>query len=296
VTSYTAVQKKQTIPRKKLARIILANIVLYTLALTLSLIFALPLIWLVSTSLKTGAQAFRLPPELIPNPFVFSNYINGLTFIPIGNAVLNTLLVAVPRILGSLVACSLVAYGFSCVEWDGRDTLFFICISTMVIPYAVVMIPLYIFYNRLGWVGTFAPLIVPYLFGEPYYIFLIRQFFMGIPCELRDAARVDGSSELSIFIKIILPLAKPVLSVVMLFQFMWIWSDYLEPLIFLENPALYTVSLALHHFGANWKGADLDRYPWFMAAITAATIPVLVLFFFVQRTFIEGISMTGLKG
>jgi multiple sugar transport system permease protein len=273
-----------------------SRIALYTTAIIFSMIFALPLFWLVSTSLKTGQQAFLVPPKMIPDPFVWSNYINGLTFIPIAQAILNTFLIAIPRIFGSVAACTLVAYGFSCIDWDGRDILFFICLSTMIIPYAVVMIPLYILFNRLGWVGTYLPLIVPYLFGEPYYIFLIRQFFLSIPRELRDAARVDGCSEFMIFLKIILPLAKPVLAVCVLFQFMWIWGDYMEPLIYLTEPKMHTVSLAIYNFGANWRGASLDRYPWFMAAITATTLPILVLFFLVQRTFIEGISLTGLKG
>ncbi len=268
----------------------------HSLAVTLSLVFALPLIWLVSTSFKTGQEAFRIPPVLIPERILLSNYLKGLTFIPIGRAFANTMIIAIPRILGSLIACSLVAYGFSCLEWDGRDTLFFLCVSTMVIPYAVVMIPLYIFYSHLGWVGTFLPLIVPYLFGEPYYIFLLRQFFLGVPSELREAARIDGFSEFMILWKIVLPLAKPVLAIAMVFQFWWIWGDYMEPLIYLDNPALYTIALVLHNFGVNWKGADLERYPWFMAAVTATTVPVLVLFFLVQRTFVEGIAVTGLKG
>lgn len=282
------------IPRR--LRRLVAGVGVHVLAVVLSLIFALPLIWLISTSLKTGQEAFRIPPSIIPERILLSNYLKGLTFIPIGRAFVNTMIIAIPRILGSLIACALVAYGFSCLEWDGRDTLFFLCLSTMVIPYAVVMIPLYIFYNRLGWVGTFLPLIVPYLFGEPYYIFLLRQFFMGIPCELREAARIDGCSEFTILWKIVLPLAKPVLAIIVVFQFWWIWGDYMEPLIYLDNPNMHTIALVLHYFGVNWKGADLERYPWFMAAVTATTLPVLVLFFLVQRTFVEGIAVTGLKG
>jgi multiple sugar transport system permease protein len=166
----------------------------------------------------------------------------------------------------------------------------------MIIPYAVTMIPLYLLFNRLGWVGGYLPLIIPSFFGEPYFIFLLRQFFMGIPQELSDAARVDGCSEIMIFIKIILPLSKPALAMVALFTFMGTWGDYLGPLIYLNDPDKYTVSLALYQFGANWRGSNLDRYTWFMASISAMTLPVLLLFFLVQRTFIEGISLTGLKG
>jgi multiple sugar transport system permease protein len=286
----------RTKPKQKRERSVLQSILLYTTALIFSVIFSLPLIWLLSTSLKTGQQAFVIPPELIPDPFVFSNFFNGVTFIPVGKAIINTLTIAVPRILGSTLACAIVAYGFSCLDWDGRDALFFICISTMVVPYAVVMIPIYIFFSRINWVGTYLPLIAPYVLGEPYYIFLIRQFFMGIPCELRDAARVDGCSEFQIFWRVILPLAKPVLAVVVLFQFMWIWGDYMEPLIYITNPDKFTISLSIYQAGATWRGANLDRYPWFMAAITTTTLPILGLFFLVQRTFIEGIALTGLKG
>jgi multiple sugar transport system permease protein len=269
---------------------------LYTAMALLSIIFGLPLIWMISTSLKTGPEAFRLPPDFIPNPIVWMNYINGLSYLPFIKFILNTMIITLPRIVGAVGVSALVAYGFSRIEWDGRDTLFFICVATMVIPFAVTMIPLYLLFHHFGWIGTYLPLIVPSMFAEPYFIFLLRQFFMGIPQELSDAARVDGCSELMIFWQIILPLSKPVLAVVALFQFMWTWGDYMGPLIYLNDPNKFTVSLGLYQFGISWRGATLDRYTWFMAAITAMTLPVLILFFLVQRTFIEGISLTGLKG
>ncbi len=269
---------------------------LYAISLLLSLAFALPLIWLVSTSLKTGSQAFRVPPQFIPNPLVLENYVKGLTFMPFGRYALNTMIIILPRLAATILVSSLVAYGFSRIEWDGRDALFFVCIGTMVIPYAVTMIPLYLLFHRVGWVGTYLPLIVPHLFADPYYVFLLRQFFMGIPGELSDAARVDGCGEAGIFLRIILPLSKPVLAVVALFQFMYSWGEYLGPLIYINDPKKLTVSLGLVQFGSSWKGATLDRYTWFMAAAAAMTLPILVIFFLVQRTFIEGISLTGLKG
>ena len=269
---------------------------LYATLVLCSIIFGLPLIWMISTSLKPGAEAFRFPPNFIPNPIVWENYIKGLTYLPFIKYILNTLIIIIPRTVGAVGVSALVAYGFSRIEWDGRDILFFICLATMVIPFAVTMIPLYLLFHHLGWIGTYLPLIVPSLFAEPYFIFLIRQFFMGIPQELSDAARVDGCSEFMIFWQIILPLSKPVLAVVALFQFMWTWGDYLGPLIYLNDPNKFTVSLGLVQFGSNWRGATLDRYVWFMAATTAMTLPVLIVFFLVQRMFIEGISLTGLKG
>jgi multiple sugar transport system permease protein len=270
--------------------------VLYFILVSCSIIFGLPLIWMISTSLKPGSDAFVFPPNFIPHPVVWENYVKGLTYLPFGKYILNTLIIIIPRTIGAVVVSALVAYGFSRIEWDGRDTLFFICVATMVIPFAVTMIPLYLMFHRFGWIGTYLPLIVPSLFAEPYFIFLIRQFFMGIPQELSDAARVDGCSEFMIFWQIILPLSKPVLAVVALFQFMWTWGDYMGPLIYLNDPNKFTVSLGLVQFGSSWRGATLDRYVWFMAAITAMTLPVLIVFFLVQRTFIEGISLTGLKG
>ncbi len=272
------------------------KILLYSLLFALSLIFALPLIWLVSTSLKEGAEAFKIPPDLIPDPVVWMNYIYGLTYMPFGKYILNTMIITIPRIFGCVIVSALVAYGFSRIQWDGRDSLFFVCVATMIIPYAVTMIPLYLLFNKLGWVGSYLPLIVPSLLGEPYFIFLLRQFFLGIPQELSDAARVDGCSELMIFWQIILPLSKPALAMVALFTFMGTWGDYMAPMIYITDPDKYTVSLALYQFGASWRGSNLDRYTWFMAAISAMTLPILFLFFFVQRSFIEGISLTGLKG
>lgn len=282
--------------RRRWLRELPGKIAVYGLSVSLSAVFALPLVWLVSTSLKTGDQAFRVPPALIPAPIVWDNYIKGLTYLPFGRYLVNTVQIIIPRLFGAVFVSAVVAYGFSRIEWNGRDALFFVCVATMVIPYAVTMIPLYLLFHRLGWVGSYLPLIVPQLFAEPYYIFLLRQFFMGIPQELSDAARVDGCSESVIFWRIILPLSKPVLAVVALFQFMWTWGEYLGPLIYISDPNKLTVSLALFQFGSSWRGATLDRYAWFMAATAAMTLPVLVIFFLVQRAFIEGISLTGLKG
>ncbi len=282
--------------RRRTLREIPAQVLLYAVVLFLCVAFALPLVWLVSTSLKTGTQAFKVPPEFIPHPIVWSNYVKGLTFLPFPRYIANTLLLTAPRLAGAVIVSSLVAYGFSRIEWDGRDTVFFFCVATMIIPYAVTMIPQYILFHRLGWVGGYLPLFVPSLFAEPYYIFLLRQFFMGIPTELSDAARVDGAGEITIFSRIILPMARPALAVVSLFTFMGTWGDYMGPLIYLNDKAKFTVTLGLNQFAGGWRGATLDRYTWFMAATTAMTIPILVIFFLVQRSFIEGISLTGLKG
>jgi multiple sugar transport system permease protein len=193
--------------------------------------------------------------------------------------------------LGSVLSASLVAYGFSKIQWPERDFFFLILISTMMIPFAVTMIPLFITFKNLGWLDTYYPLIVPAFFAPAYYTFLLRQFFLTIPAELSDAARVDGASEFYIYRGIILPLAKPALAVVLLFQFLGAWNDFLGPLIYLRNPDRYTLALGIQQF----RSALLTEWGGLMAASTLVTLPIIILFFFTQKTFIQGISITGLK-
>ena len=282
-------------PGGRLFRRVTGRIALYATVLALAVAFALPFFWLLTSSLKTGRQAFAVPPVWFPNPVVIGNYPAALTSGPFLQYTLNTLEITAPRIVGSVFVSALVAYGFSRINWDGRDVVFFLCLSTMMIPFAVTMIPLYIVFFKLGWVGSYLPLQVPWLFGTPFHIFLLRQFFMTIPRELDDAARVDGAGELRIFWGIVMPLSKPALAVVGLFTFLAAWSDYLGPLIYIQDTSQYTLSLGLWYMG-NMMWGSLDRYAMSLAASTAVTVPVVVVFFLAQRTFIEGVSITGLKG
>lgn len=274
---------------------ILGRVLFYSLMIFLSLVFAGPLIWMISTSLKTDPQVFTVPPIWIPNPMRFVNYPEALTGRPFGLFTLNSLRYALTSVIGVLISSTLVAYGFSRIRWTGRDVFFILCISTMMIPFQVRMIPLYIIFKDLDWLNSYKPLIVPMFFGvNAYYIFLLRQFFMSIPQELSDAAHVDGCSELGILFRIILPLAKPALAVIALLQFMFAWDNFLGPLIYLNEEALYPIALGLRTF----RGAYYDEltWPYMMAASTATIAPIIFLFFFVQRTFVEGISITGIKG
>jgi multiple sugar transport system permease protein len=264
-------------------------------AIVLGFLFALPFLWMLSTSLKTGEQAWAVPPRWIPDPFVFRNYPDALAYIPYFQFFLNTMKVAVPSTIGAVLSNSIVAYGFSRIRWRFRDAFFFVCISTMMIPYAVTMVPVFIVFKHLGWVGTYLPLIIPSFFGAPFYIFLLRQFFLTIPLELSDAATVDGCSELQILWRIILPLSKPALAVVGLFDFMWSWNDYLGPLIYLARETQFTIALGLAHY-VGVLGQRLETWTWLMAASTVTILPILLLFFLSQRTFIEGVTLTGLKG
>lgn len=265
----------------------------YTFLCALALLYALPFLWMLSTSLKDDVQTYHVPPIWIPNPMRFSNSPEALTRQPFNLFFLNTIQYSVLSALGSLLSAALVAYGFSRLRWWGRDILFFICISTMMIPFQVRMIPLYITFKELDWLNSYKPLIIPHFFGEPYYIFLLRQFFLTIPQELSDAARVDGASELGILWRIILPLAKPALAVVALFQFMWAWNDYLGPLIYLNRVELFPISLGLQQFRSQF--VDQLAWPYLMAASTVTILPVIVIFFIAQKTFVEGITVTGIK-
>lgn len=219
------------------------------------------------------------------------NYTRGLVFIPFAQQLRNTLIICLFMVLGTLVSCSLVAYGLSKIEWKGRNVLFMLILSTMMLPYQVIMIPVFAIFVWLGWVDTFLPLTVPAFLGNAFFIFLLRQFFMTIPRDLSEAARLDGCSEFDIYRRIILPLSKPALAMVGLWTFMGAWNDFMGPLIYLVDESKYTLSLGL----AMFVGQYGNEYGMLMAVSTVVTIPIIVLFFFTQRTFIQGITMSGLK-
>jgi multiple sugar transport system permease protein len=187
-----------------------------------------------------------------------------------------------------------VAYGFARLEWKGRDAVFAVVIATMMLPYQVTLIPQYLIFSRLHWVGTFLPLTFPAWFATPFFIFLMRQFFMTIPVELTDAARIDGASHLGILVRIFVPLSRPALATMAVFTFMWNWNDFLWPLIYLTHQGQFTLGLGLYNFVG--FGGTHTQWGLLLAASTMMTIPPVILFFFAQRSFIEGISLTGIKG
>lgn len=204
----------------------------------------------------------------------------------------NTLFICVFCMVGVVFSCSLVAYSFARIPWKGREVAFVLVLATMMLPYQVTLIPLFAVYSKLGWVGTFAPLIVPAFFGAPFYIFLLRQFFMGIPQDLSAAARIDGCNEFRIFWDIMLPLSKPALATTALFTFLFEWGDFLNPLVFLQDDRQYTLAIALEQFQSQHE----SMWGPLMAMSTVITIPIVVIFFLTQKTFIQGITLTGLKG
>lgn len=266
--------------------------IVFALRAIIGILFFLPFFWLVSTSLKTDSQLFKVPVQWIPNPIQWSNYPAAIQYIDFWLYLRNTLIIAVPVTLGTSLSSAIVAYGFSRIQWPGRDIVFLIVISTMMLPFQVTMIPLFIIFKNLNWLDSFRPLIIPAFFGNPFYIFLMRQFFRTIPTELSEAARIDGCSELRIFTQIILPLAKPVIATTALLTFINAWNEFLMPLIYLNRNELFPLALGLQQFqrqfGAEWA--------LLMAASVLMTLPIIVLFFLTQKTFIQGITLTGMKG
>lgn len=280
--------------RNTIATQIAGKVVLYTLLIALSLLFLMPFIWMVSTSVKDTAQTYHVPPIWIPHPLRLQNYPEALAAQPFNLYFLNTIQFAVFSTFGAVVSASVVAYGFSRIQWRGRNALFFICICTLMIPFQVRMIPLYLIFRNLHWLNSYLPLIVPAYFGNAYFIFLLRQFFLSLPGELSDAARIDGAGEVTIFTRIIFPLARPAIAVVALFQFIGAWNDYLGPLIYINQPDKFPISLGLQQF----QGQFVEKlaWPYLMAASTVTILPIVVVFFIAQRTFIEGIAISGIKG
>jgi multiple sugar transport system permease protein len=259
---------------------------------SLAALFLLPFLWMVSTSLKAEPQIFVLPPRWIPAPVLWRNYAIALSSFPFLLYTYNTLTICALCVAGTVASCALAAYGFSRIRWRGRDFLFVVMLSTLMLPSQATMLPVFLLFRWLRWIGTNLPLTVPAFFGSPFYIFLLRQFYLTIPQELSDSARIDGCSEFGIFSRIFLPLAKPALATVALFTFIGAWLDFMGPLIYLHDESQYTLALGLQAFmgrhGAEWN--------YLMAASTVVTIPLIVIFFFAQKTFIQGIALTGMKG
>lgn len=256
------------------------------------LLFLFPLTWMVLTSFKMSGEIMSLPPSFLPRIWYLRNYSLAVTYIPFFHYTLNTLFIAAVNVVGTLLSCSLVAFSFSRIRWHGRDALFVLVLSTMLLPSPVTLVPLYIVFKTLGWVNTYAPLTVPAFFGGAFYIFLLRQFFRTIPMELDEAARIDGAGYARIFVFIVLPLSRPALAVVVILTFLDKWTDFLHPFIYLNDPSMYTLSLGLQQFVATHS----TYWGPLMAASVLFMIPVVVLFALAQRSFIGGITMGGLKG
>ncbi len=270
------------------------NIVVYTLLIALSLIFTFPFFWMLSSSLKTNDQIFLWPPQWIPDPVVFQNYVNAFTnpYLPFATFFKNTMIIEVGVMIGKLLSCVVVAYGFARLRAPGKNFIVGILLATFMLPGAVTMIPKYIMFNYIGWVNTYLPLIVPSWFGESYAIFLMRQFFMSIPVELEEAAVMDGASTYRIIRNIIVPLSTPILAVIAVLTFKDEWNDFFGPLLYLNDSLKYTLSVGLAYF----NGQYVVQMSLLMAASSVMMLPLIIVFFFGQKAFVEGISLTGIAG
>lgn len=266
--------------------------ILYILLVLIAACFILPVLFMFLSSFKTSSELFQVPMKWLPSRIQFDNYKGVFDTIPFWTYLKNTVIIVFFNIIGSVFSSAFVAYGFSRLRWKWREKVFAIVLVTMILPYQVTLIPQYIIFSKLNWVGTFLPLTVTCFFGNSMYIFLMRQFFLGIPIELSEAARIDGSGEFRIFAQILLPCSRPVLVTVGVFAFLKTWNDYVGPLVFLSDQKLYTLSL-----GAKMLQSNLDpNWDLLMALGSMMVLPVLIIFFCLQKYFIQGVTMSGIKG
>lgn len=263
------------------------------LALILGALFTIaPFLWLLRSSVMTIQEIFSMPPKWLPETPQWSNYLNVFTTLPFGRFFVNTVIIVFLNLIGALFSNTIMAYSFARIKFRGRNIMYGICLSTLMLPTTVTMVPLFIEWKWFRGLNTFAPLVVPSFFGNAFYIFMLHQFFKTIPIEFDEAAVVDGASYPQIITKIIVPLAKPALAVVAIFTFMASWNDFIGPLLYLHDQSKFTLSLGLKMF------LSMFRAEWntLMAASTLAVLPLIILFFMAQRYFIEGLTLGGIKG
>jgi multiple sugar transport system permease protein len=288
-------------PRRRFRHTLTASILPRIILIVFAVIFVSPFYWMVVSALKSVEEGAAFPPTLIPQAWRWQNFVDAINYIPFGLYAVNSLIITVGATIGAVLSNTLIAYGFSRIQWPGRNILFYVCIATIFLPYPVVLVALFDIFSKLpsfgiqgsnSWVNTFLPLIVPAFFGNPFYIFLMRQFMMGIPKELSDAARVDGASELQTFWNVVLPLTKPAVTVIGILAAVAAWNEFLLPLLYLQENEKYPLAIGLAFFTSQHDVA----YNLLMAASTLIVLPVVVIFILAQRFFIEGITVGGVKG
>jgi len=266
--------------------------IIYFILISGGIIILIPFFWMISTSLKVPGRELIYPPEWIPHPAQWSNYPEAWTILPFTQWFKNTLFITFFSIIGTIVSVSLVAYSFARLKYPGRDTLFLVCLATMMLPYQVIMIPVFILFRYLGWIDTFKPLIIPSYFAVgAFFVFLMRQFYLTIPAELEDAAKIDGCGAFGIFWRIMLPLSKPALGIVAVFSFLAYWNDFLGPLIYLSSVEKFTLSLGLRFFQSQYN----VKWNFLMADSILILLPCIIIFFIAQKYYIQGIVITGIK-
>ncbi len=269
---------------------LIREIILYTVLTLFSIIFLIPLFWMISTSLKQEAQVMIVPIQWFPKSPQWRNYIDAVKAFPFFRYFWNTSFLAILNVVGTLFSASLVAYSFSKLRWKGRNQLFYITIATMFIPSQVLIIPTYLLFSKLGWVNTYLPLVVPaFCGGGAFNIFLLRQFFVSIPDELLEAARIDGASEFRIYSQIMLPLSKPVLFTVSIFTLLFSWNDFFGPLLYLHDPTKWTLAVGLRSFQQQYT----TTWSLLMAASTLTALPLIIMYFVFQRNITSGFALSG---
>ena len=255
-------------------------------------LFLLPFYWMANSALKTVQELSAYPPTLWPHAPAWDNFYRAVTYIPFGTFLTNSIIITGGFTLGAAISNPLIAYGFSRVKWPGRDFVFGIVLATIFLPFPVVIVALFDIFAKLHWVDTFLPLIVPAFFGNPFFILLMRQYFLGLPNEISEQARIDGANEFQVFLHIILPLAKPAIAVVIIFAAVQAWGEFLSPLLFLQDETKYPLSIGLQFYRQEHDVA----YNLLMAASTLIVLPIVGLFIAFQRFFIQGVTAGSLKG
>jgi multiple sugar transport system permease protein len=283
-TGGTSQRKRPKLPLGTLVRLIVLSIGCF--------VVLMPVVWMLLTSLKAPSQVFVMPPIWLFSP-QWHNYVDVLTLVPFQKYILNTATIVGMVVLGTLLSCSLCAYGFARLKAPGRNAIFFVLMATLMLPTTVTLVPTYIVFNHIGWLNTFKPLILPAFFGSAFFIFLFRQFFLGIPKELEEAARIDGASYLRIWWTIFLPLSWPVIATVTVFTFIGAYNDFFGPVIYLSEESKYTIAVALSYFSGSPRIGPQVQLT--MAATTIAALPSILVFLFAQRYFIRGIAVSGVN-
>ncbi|HLR92830.1 MAG TPA: carbohydrate ABC transporter permease [Atopostipes sp.] len=269
------------------------SLFIYIILILVSILLLLPLVWMVSTSLKPMSEIAQYPPSLFPEDIQWSNYTEMMNAFPFFKYAGNTLFITFFVVAGNILSNSFIAYGFAKIQFPGKNVLFALVLSTMMIPGFVTMIPQYILFSRIGWVGTYLPLIVPAFFGNAFNIFLMRQFYLSIDDELIEAAQIDGANHLYIWSRLMVPLTKPALITIGIMSFNGAWNDFLGPLLYIQNEERYTLQIGLQVF----QNQSTTQWNYLMAGATLVLLPTVLLFLFAQKYFIEGMDLSGgMKG
>ncbi len=291
-TSLTATQQLRRSTLRRRVRTLVGHSIIYAFLIFLAIVFMLPIFWMASTSLKMPRELMAWPPEWIPSNPQWGNYAEAFSKYPLARYMLNSVILVIANVIGEVISVPIIAYGFARFKFPFKNALFILMLSMMMVPGHIKLIPLYVLYLRLDLIDTYWPLILPAFVGSPFFIFLMTQFMRTIPSELDDAARIDGAGNWGILYRIIIPLCRPALTVVVVFTFLWTWNDFLRPIIYLRDYESLPISVGLAFF----QGRFGVEWHLFMGATLVSILPILVVYFFAQRHLIGGLASIGIKG